>query len=125
MICAASSPHAMSPRSGKTASAAPARQTRTQSRAVPVLLSAAVPVRRGRSNERAGRHLPCLLYLPALQHDLAAGLAGFQQRMRALEIGGVDGAEGLVERGAQHALVDEIGDVVEQIVLADHVRRLE
>ena len=38
--------------------------------------------------------------------------------MGAFQIGGVDGAEGLVERGAQHALVDEVGDVVEQMCCA-------
>src|ERR1700704_5781525 len=63
--------------------------------------------------------------LPPLQHDLAARLAGFQQRMRALQISRVDAAKGLVERCAQYALVDEVGDVVQQIVLRDHVRRLE
>jgi hypothetical protein len=45
--------------------------------------------------------------------------------MRALEVGGVDGAKSLVERGAQHALVEEVGDVVQLMVLADHVGRLE
>ena len=30
-----------------------------------------------------------------------------------------------VERGAEHALVDQVGDLVEQIVLADHVGGLE
>src|SRR6202020_1358376 len=34
-------------------------------------------------DSRSGR----CLHLPPLQHDLAARLAGFQQRMRALEIG--------------------------------------
>jgi hypothetical protein len=65
------------------------------------------------------------LLLPPLQHDLAARLAGFQQRVRTPEIGGVDGPEGLIERRAQDALVDEVGDIVEQHVLADHVRGLE
>ena len=59
----------------------------------------------------------CLGTLPPLQHDLAARLAAFQQRMGALEVGGVDRAKRLVERGAQHALVDEIGDIVEQLML--------
>src|SRR5664279_5827060 len=66
-----------------------------------------------------------VVLLPPLQHDLATRLARLQQRMRSLEIGGVDGAKGLVERGAQDALVDEVRDIVEQIVLRDHVRRLE
>jgi hypothetical protein len=37
--------------------------------------------------------------------------------MRALEVGGVDRAKGLVERGAQYALVDEIGHIIEQLML--------
>ena len=62
---------------------------------------------------------PATVTLPSLQHDLAARFSRFDQGMRALEVGGVDGAKDLVERGAQHALVEEVGDVVEQIVLAD------
>jgi hypothetical protein len=73
---------------------------------------------------RLNPNVACLL-LPPLQHDFAAGLAGFQQSVGALEIGGVDRSEGLIERGAQNALVDQVGDIVEQHVLADHVRRLE
>ena len=45
--------------------------------------------------------------------------------MGPLQIGGVDGPKTLIERGAQHALVDEVGDIVQQMVLADHVRGLE
>ena len=63
--------------------------------------------------------------LPPLQHDLAARFSRLQERMCALEVGGVDGAEGLVERGAQHALVEEVGNVVQQMMLRDHVRGLE
>src|SRR5947207_13584935 len=47
---------------------------------------------------------------PALEDDLAARGAGFQQRMRALEIGGVDGAEVLTERPTQHALAAQISN---------------
>jgi hypothetical protein len=43
----------------------------------------------------------------------------------ALQIGGVDRPKSLIQRGAQHAFVDEIGDVVQQVVLRNHVRRLE
>jgi hypothetical protein len=49
--------------------------------------------------------------LPPLQHDLPARLAGFQQCMGTFQVAGIDGAKGLIERRAQHALVDEIGDV--------------
>src|SRR6266851_10139904 len=73
--------------------------------------------------------LPTLRFLtkdsPPLQHNLAARLAGFQQRMRPLQVGGIDGAKGLIERGAQHALVDEVGNVVQKVVLGDHVGGLE
>src|ERR1700679_2275519 len=65
------------------------------------------------------------LALPPLQHDLAARLSAFQKRMRALQVGRIDRPKALVERGFQHTLVDEIGDVVEQVVLADHVQCLE
>src|SRR5215470_16719713 len=59
--------------------------------------------------------------LPPLQHDLAARLAALQQRMGALQVRRIDHAKRLVQRGAQHALVDEVGDVVKQMVLRDHV----
>src|SRR5215475_8412603 len=62
---------------------------------------------------------------PSLQHDLAARLAAFQERVGAFQIGGIDAAEIVAERRAQHALIDEIGDIVEQAMLRDHVRRLE
>ena len=42
--------------------------------------------------------------------------------MRSLQIGGVDRAEILAERRAQHSLVDEIGDVVEQMMLRGEFR---
>src|SRR5258705_8454189 len=63
--------------------------------------------------------------LPAYQHDLAARLAGLQQGMRPFQIGRIDRAKGLIKRGAQHAFVDEVADVVEQGMLTDHVRCLE
>ncbi len=62
----------------------------------------------------------------ALQHDLAARLAAFQQRMCTR--GGfrrVIVPKALVKGGAQRALVDQIGDVVQKTTLLDHVRRLE
>src|SRR5689334_10359574 len=60
----------------------------------------------------ASAPLPTLRQLlPSLQYDLAARLAALEQRMRALEVGGIDRAKGLVECRAQHALVDEVGDV--------------
>src|ERR1700754_145617 len=71
------------------------------------------------------RHLATTGGLPPLQHDLAARLSALQKRMRAFEVRGVDRAQGLVEGGAQHALVDEVGHIVEQVMLRDHVRRLE
>jgi len=36
-----------------------------------------------------------------------------------------DGAEVLAEGGAQHALIDQLADALQQVVLLDHVRRLE
>ena len=45
--------------------------------------------------------------------------------MRALQVGGVDGAESLVEGGAQDAFVDQVCHIVEQMMLRDHVSRLE
>src|SRR5215207_5015003 len=63
--------------------------------------------------------------LPPLKHDLAARLAAFQKRMCALQVSRVDGAKSLVEGGAQDALVDQVRHIVEQMVLRDHVSRLE
>jgi hypothetical protein len=43
----------------------------------------------------------------------------------AFQIGGIDVAEIVAQRRAQHAFIDEVGDIVEQVMLRDHVRRLE
>src|SRR5580700_10522816 len=55
------------------------------------------------------------------QHDLAARFSAFQQRVRPLEIGGIDGAEMLRDGGADFPRIDEGGDLVEQHVLLGDV----
>jgi len=76
--------------------------------------------------KRCGRNkLSYFSDLPSLEHDLAARLAAFQKPMCAFQIGGVDGPETLVEGRAQHALVDQVGNIVEQAVLGDHVLGLK
>ena len=59
-------------------------------------------------SEQAASHavlMPLIAGLPPFQHDLAARLAAFQQSMRALQVGGVDRPETLIERGFEHTLV--------------------
>ena len=49
------------------------------------------------------------------------GLPALLMSMRAPEIGGIDGAEVLLHRMAQDAIVEKVGRLVQQIMLLDHV----
>src|ERR1700742_3007942 len=62
---------------------------------------------------------------PPLKYDLAARLAAFDRGVSAFQVGGVDLAEHLVERGFDLALVDEARHMIEQFMLLDHVVGLE
>ena len=66
----------------------------------------------------------CVLPEP-FEHNLALGLAAFQQRMGAAQVGGIDAAKVLADRGAQGASIDQLGDAIEQVMLLDHVRCLK
>ena len=61
----------------------------------------------------------------AFEHNLALGLAAFQQCMGAAQVGGIDAAKVLADRGTQGARIDQPGDTIEQEMLLDHVRGLE
>jgi hypothetical protein len=50
------------------------------------------------------------IYLEPFEHNLAARLSGFEERVRTLEVCGTDGAEVLRNRGADFPRVDESRD---------------
>ncbi len=59
--------------------------------------------------------------MPAFQHDLAYGATCFELSVRLTQIGSIDGGDGFIERGLQHALIHQFGNAVEDMVLFCHV----
>ena len=57
---------------------------------------------------------------PAGDHDLADRPAALDERVCLDQIGGVDRGKRLGERGADAALVDEVGQVIQDAVLLGH-----
>lgn len=60
----------------------------------------------------------CNLFSPACQDQLAECRAGFELGVGLAEVGGVDGREGLAQGGAEFPGVHQVGQLVEDLVLA-------
>src|SRR4051812_30915813 len=60
-----------------------------------------------------------------LEDDLSDRVALLEALVRAFEVGGVDRPEVFGQRGLEDAAIDEVGGLVQQMVLRDHVRRVE
>src|SRR5581483_11178411 len=61
----------------------------------------------------------------ALEHDLSPGPSALDQRMRALEIRGIDGTEVVGERALQRSAIHQSRDLVQQVTLLHDVGRRE
>src|SRR5213082_2961350 len=66
-----------------------------------------------------------ILSSPPVQDQLADHLSGLELLVRLAQIGGVDRRQFLAQRAAQLAGVEPFAHLVEELVLLDHVGRLE